>query len=127
MRICKEVNRLIKYRVSNGLSYKDLSEKMGINLVTINKWCLGRVLPNNESKAKIRAFLKNAEQTEQNQMRQTELLDYGKQAKGIFEVRMDIDYLHKRLDKAKDIQSLKDLVDELDKISKIGQLMIARK
>lgn len=127
MRICKEVNRLIKYKVSNDLSYKDLSEKMGINLVTINKWCLGRVSPNNESKAKILDFLKNAEQTEQNQMKQTELLDYGKQAKGIFEVRMDIDYLHKRLDKANDIQSLKDLVDELDKIAKMGQLMIARK
>lgn len=127
MRICKEVNGLIKYRVSNGLSYKDLSEKMGISLVTINKWCTGRAVPNNVSRYKIRAFLKNAEQTEQNQMQQTELLDYNEQAKGIFEVRMDIDYLHKRLDKAKDIQSLKDLVDELDKISKIGQLMITRK
>ena len=127
MRICKEVKRLNEYRITNGLSYKDLSEKMGINLVTINQWCLGRVLPNNESKAKIRAFLDNLEQTEQNQMQQTELLDYGKQAKWIFEVRMDIDYLHKRLDKAKDIQSLKDLVDELDKIAKMGQLMITRK
>ena len=127
MRICKEVKRLNEYRITNGLSYKDLSEKMGINLVTINQWCLGRVLPNNESKAKIRAFLDNLEQTEQNQMQQTELLDYNEQAKGIFEVRMDIDYLHKRLDKAKDIQNLKDLVDELDKIAKMGQLMITRK
>lgn len=127
MRICKEVNRLINYKVSNGLSYKDLSKKMGIHIATVNKWCLGRVSPNDESKAKILAFLKNAEQTEQNQMQQTELLDYGKQAKGIFEVRMDIDYLHKRLDKAKGIQNLKDLVDELDKIAKMGQLMITRK
>ena len=55
------------------------------------------------------------------------MLDYNEQAKDIFEVRMDIDYLHKRLDKAKDIQSLKDLVDELDKIAKMGQLMITRK
>ena len=39
---------------------------------------------------------------------------------------MDIDYLHKRLDKAKGIQNLKDLVDELDKIAKMGQLMITR-
>ena len=71
MRICKEVKRLNEYRITNGLSYKDLSEKMGINLVTINQWCLGRVLPNNESKTKIRAFLDNLEQTEQNQMQQT--------------------------------------------------------
>lgn len=127
MRICKEVNRLVEYKVINGLSYKDLSKKMSISEPTLNKWCLGRVLPNNESKAKITAFLKNAEQTERKQTRQTELLDYNKQAKGIFEVRMDIDYLHKRLDKAKGIQNLKDLVDELDKIAKMGQLMITRK
>lgn len=127
MRICKEVKRLIKYRVSNDLSYKDLSEEIGISLMTINRWCLGKVQPNNESKVKILAFLKNVEQTEQDQMQQTELLDYNKQAKGIFEVRMDIDYLHKRLDKAKGIQNLKDLVDELDKIAKMGQLMITRK
>lgn len=27
MRVCKEVNRLFKYKVSNDLSYKDLSDE----------------------------------------------------------------------------------------------------
>ena len=126
MRICKEVKRLNEYRITNGLTYVQLGPMIGVDKMQVNRWCLGRTVPNNESRSKIRAFLDNLEKTEQNQ-RQTELLDYNEQAKGIFEVRMDIDYLHKRLDKAKDIQSLKDLVDELDKISKIGQLMITRK
>ena len=126
MRICKEVKRLNEYRITNGLTYVQLGPMIGVDKMQVNRWCIGRTVPNNVSRSKIRAFLDNLEKTEQNQ-RQTELLDYNEQAKDIFEVRMDIDYLHKRLDKAKDIQNLKDLVDELDKIAKMGQLMITRK
>ena len=61
MRICKEVKRLNEYRITNGLTYVQLGPMIGVDKMQVNRWCLGRTVPNNVSRSKIQAFLDNLE------------------------------------------------------------------
>lgn len=61
MRICKEVKRLNEYRITNGLTYVQLGPMIGVDKMQVNRWCLGRTVPNSVSRTKIRAFLDNLE------------------------------------------------------------------
>ena len=49
MELSEEIKELKEYKKNNGLTYRELSEIIDINAVTLNQWILGSVYPTTQS------------------------------------------------------------------------------
>lgn len=54
MELSEEIKELKEYKKNNGLTYRELSEIIDINAVTLNQWILGSVHPTTQSLIKVR-------------------------------------------------------------------------
>lgn len=75
MELSEEIKELKEYKKNNGLTYRELSEIIDINAVTLNQWILGSVYPTTQSLTKVRNFLNRAKESQQTELLQDKSID----------------------------------------------------